>query len=119
MCFYIRIEDLVANAMIEVLKNGNRRFLTYDEIEKYGMEVIEILNKKNEKAVLKLSRQYTDDFLRDYSDFFGEKMDNNLLGISLKEGKDLEDLISYFRGYISLDVLLAFSDDKAVQTLLA
>lgn len=119
MCFYIRIEDLAANAMIEVLKNGNRRFLTYDEIEKYGMEVVGILNEKNEKAVLILSRKYTDNFLREYSDFFEEKTENDLLGISLKEGKDLEDLISYFRGYLSLDVLLAFADNKAIKTLLA
>ncbi len=43
MCFYIGIEDLAANAMIEMLNKGGQRFLTYNEIETYGAEVTQIL----------------------------------------------------------------------------
>ena len=32
MCFYIGIEDLAANALIEGLKKGNKRFLTYKDL---------------------------------------------------------------------------------------
>ena len=78
MCFYIGIEDLAANALIETLKKNDRRFLTYHEIESYGAEVVQILQENGEK------------------------------GISLKEGKEAEDLIQQFRGYLALDVLLAF-----------
>ena len=53
MCFYIGIEDLAANAMIEMLKKGGQRFLTYDEIEMYGAEVIQILKEKGGFNIVK------------------------------------------------------------------
>lgn len=87
MCFYIGIEDLAANALIETLKKNDRRFLTYHEIESYGAEVVQILQENGEK------------------------------GISLKEGKEAEDLIQQFRGYLALDVLLAFVNQRSVQVL--
>lgn len=55
--FYIGIEDLAANAMIEMLKKGGRRFLTYREIEMYGAKAVQILKENGEKAVLMLSRK--------------------------------------------------------------
>ena len=51
MCFYIGIEDLVANALIEVLKKGDKRFLTYNEIENYGAEVVRILKENGAEIV--------------------------------------------------------------------
>ena len=37
MCFYIGIEDLAANALIEILtKNSEKRFVSYEELENYG-----------------------------------------------------------------------------------
>lgn len=114
MCFYIGIEDLAANALIEVLSEGGRRFLTYREIEAYGNKVIELLNEqKSEKAVLILSRDNTAAMYRDYSDFFEEKEENGERGIYLKAEKTREDLIAGFRGYLPLDVLLAFVDQRS------
>ena len=98
MCFYIGIEDLAANAMIEMLKKDGRRFLTYNEIEMYGAEVVQILRENGEKAVLILSRENTDALFRNYSEF-------------------LEDLIQQFRGYLALDVLLAFMNQRSVNVL--
>ncbi len=117
MCFYIGMEDLAANALIETLKKGNKRFLTYEEIEKYGSVVIQILNEKGEKAVLILSRNSTNAFFENYSDFFEERTVNNTKGISLKEDKDMEDLIVKFRGYLSLEVLMAFVNKRSVKVL--
>lgn len=117
MCFYIEIEDLVANALIETLKKGDKRFLTYREIEGYGAEVVQILKENGEKAVLILSRDNTEAFFRNYSDFFEEKELRGNLGISLKDGKKVEDLIRQFRGYLSLDVLLAFMNDRSIRVL--
>ena len=69
MCFYIGIEDLAANAMIEMLKKGKRRFLTYSEIEMYGAEVVQILEENGEKAILILSRENTNALFRTYLSF--------------------------------------------------
>lgn len=117
MCFYIGIEDLAANAMIEMLKKGSRRFLTYNEIEMYGAEVVQILKESGEKAVLILSRENTNALFRSYSEFFEEDEQNGKKGIKLKDDKEVGDLIQQFRGYLALDVLLAFMNQRSVQVL--
>lgn len=58
ICFYIGIEDLPANALIEVLKEPGKRFLTYYELENYGEKVFQILEERGGKAVLILSRDF-------------------------------------------------------------
>ena len=61
MCFYIGIEDLAANALIEILtKNSEKRFVSYEELENYGAEVVKFLCEKGEKAILILSRDCTE-----------------------------------------------------------
>lgn len=117
MCFYIGIEDLAANALIEALSKGNKRFLTYSEIENYGSSVLQFLNEKGEKAVLILSRENTNDLFRNYSDFFVEIENEGTLGISLKENIQIDDLIRKFRGYLAFDVLMAFVSKNTVQAL--
>ena len=115
MCYYIVIEDLVANALIENLKRGSSRFITYRDIENYGAKVIELLNEKSEKAVLILSRQGTNAMLRDYSKYFEEKEVDGLKGIELRSAISEEELINKFRGYLPLDILLAFVNAGSTQ----
>lgn len=119
MCFYIGIEDLVANALIAVLKNdSSKRRVSYAEMESYGAAVVNFLNEKNEKAVLIFSRDRTDAFFHNYSDFFEEYEENGeAKGISLKAEKSLQDLIMKFRGYLSLDLLLAFISENSIKAL--
>ena len=117
MCFYIGIEDLAANALIEILTKTAKTFVTYKELERYGAEVVSILSAQGEKAVLILSRESTNDMFRNYSDIFEEQLINEDLGISLKEGKTVDDLIDRFRGYLAWDVLLAFVNKQSLAKL--
>ena len=117
MCVYIGIEDLAANALIEILKNGTRRFVSYSELEEYGMAVIEILKSNGEDAVLLLSRESTDNMFRNYSDIFEEATVEGAKGISLQTGIDVDKLIEKFRGYLAWDVLLAFVNKKSLEKL--
>ncbi len=120
MKFCIRIKDLAANAMIEILKkNESKRYVTFKELDKYGMEVVKILNKNNEGAILLMSRDETNALFRDYSDFFEPYVDEKGVcqGIKLIEGKNVKDLIYKFRGYLALDVLMAFINEQAVNVL--
>ena len=57
MCFYIGIEDLAANAMIEMLKKGGQRFLTYNEIEMYGAEVVQILKENGQRVEQRMEKK--------------------------------------------------------------
>lgn len=120
MKFYIGIKDLAANAMIEVLKKeDNRRYVTFEEMEKYGTAVVRILNENHEGVILMMSRNDTNALFHDYSDYFNPHVDDMGVcdGISLKDGKNLKDLIYKFRGYLAVDVLKAFINDTAIQAL--
>lgn len=118
MCFYIGIEDLAANALIELMRRETgKKFLTYKEIENYGSNVVNFLNQKGEKAILILSRESTNALFRNYSDYFQEKNVNGEMGIELKKNVTLENLINQFRGYLALDVLMAFVNENSVQAL--
>lgn len=118
MCFYIGIEDLAANALIELMKKNENRTITYQELESYGSAVVSLLNAQGEKAILVLSRDNTNAMFRNYSDFFREVEENGMpIGISLKNGVSLENLIDRFRGYLALDVLLAFINENSIKVL--
>lgn len=117
MCFYIGIEDLASNALIEAMRRAEKTFLTYKKIENYGSRVVEFLNEKGEKAVLILSRESTNALFRNYSDFFEEDDIDGEKGIKLKENITLDKLITQFRGYLALDVLMAFVNENSVQAL--
>ena len=71
MCVYIGVEDLAANALIELLKK-QKRFVSYSELENYGAEIVRFLFKKGEKAILILSRESTNALFRNYSEVFAQ-----------------------------------------------
>lgn len=124
MCFYIGIEDLAANALIEILKTKeetqfDQYCVTLAELEEYGAQVIRHLNEKGEKAILILSRENTSLMFRNYSDFFEEVETEKGIAISLKKGKNVSDLVKKFRTYLAFDVMMAFMDRETVKVLQA
>lgn len=119
MSIRIGIADLVANALIELVDNDeNNREVTYEQLNDYGAIVIETLNAKNEDAVLIISKERTKAFLHDYSDFFEVRMNaKRQKCIALRGGKTTNELRELFRGYLSLDMLLAFISEHSLQAL--
>lgn len=117
MSYFIGIEDLAANALIAVMAKYEKRFLSFADIERYGSKVVQLLNEKGEKAILILSRESTNALFRNYSDFFIESEQDGNKGIYLKDDKTVDDLIDGFRGYLSLELLLAFIDKRSTEVL--
>ncbi len=123
MCYYIGIEDLAANALIEILQTKDDQefsqcIVTLRELEEYGAEVVRYLNeRKGEKALLILSRASTTHMFRNYSDFFEEVETDKGTAIALQKGKTVEDLIEKFRTYIAIDLINAFMDERTVRVL--
>ena len=111
MCYFIAIEDLVENALLNDLV-GDDNFISYRELKKYGARAIRLLLDEGEKAVLVLSREKTAHMLSDYSSYIEEKEIDGVKGISLKSGVNPKDLIKEIRGYLPLDVILAFADAR-------
>ncbi len=117
MSIYIGIEDLVANALIELVERSEKKEVLFKQLDEYGARVVKYLNDKQEQAVLILSKERTDEFLHDYSDYFelfSTRLDE---GIRLKEGIQVKQLWGKFRGYLSIDVMRAFMDENSVRAL--
>lgn len=118
MYIYIGIEDLVANAIIELAENNKERKVLLKDLDEYGAMVVKYLNENNEKAMLILSTERTNVFLHDYSNYFETYCDNGVdEGIKLKESVEIADLWDKFRCYLSADVIRAFMDMNALQKL--
>lgn len=125
MCYYIGIEDLAANAMIEILekkhKDGNEMAeplsVTLRDLEEYGAEVVRYINQRtDEKALLILSRASTMYMFRNYSEFF-EESEEEESAIRLREGKTVEDLKAKFRTYKAFDLINAYMAESTVRIL--
>ena len=117
MCMYIGIEDLVANAIIELVEKSQRNEVLFSEINRYGATVVQILSEKDNKAILILSKERTSAFLNDYSDFFELYTNGTEEGIRLKENISVSQLWEKFRGYLSIDVMRAFTDARSIAAL--
>lgn len=123
MCYYIGIEDLAANALIEILQTKKEQDLsqytvTLKELENYGAEVVRYLNEeKGERALLILSRASTTHMFKNYSDFFEEVETDNGIAIALQKGKTVNDLVEKFRTYLAIDLIYAFMAEKTVSVL--
>ena len=117
MAIYIGIEDLAANALIELVEKSEKREVLFKELDVYGAMVVKYLKDKQEQAILILSKERTNAFLRDYSEFFELYTSEGNEGIRLKTGVGVEQLWETFRGYLSVDVMLAFMDQVSVSVL--
>ena len=117
---FIGIEDVVANALVQVMDTTpDKRFLTYAEIKQYGINVVRFLRDQGKPAVFLYSRDNMATMFHDYGDFFEEKERNGNLGIELRDEKTINDLINTFQGYLALDVLFAFLDENVTKVFKA
>ena len=117
MCIYIGIEDLAANALIELVEKSEKQEILFKQLDEYGARVIKYLNDKQEQAVLVLSKERTNEFLHDYSDYFELFLNGIDEGIRLRAGISVSQLWEKFRGYLSVDVMLAFMDKASLDAL--
>lgn len=92
MYIYIYIEDLVANALIELVENSGKKEVLFKELDAYGTMVVKYLNEKREQAILNLSKDHTAEFLYDYSDYFELFSRGIEEGIRLREGISVNQL---------------------------
>ena len=103
MCTFVKMEYLVANALVELSEKNNVDRISLDTIRKYGIKVEEELKNNKIHAILLYSSDYTKEFLSDYSEWF--EKDGNY--IKIKQGKTIEEIREHILSYISIDVLLA------------
>ncbi|MCH5279931.1 MAG: hypothetical protein J1E61_00570 [Lachnospiraceae bacterium] len=115
---YIQIEDLVANAFIDLLEANSSREILYSDLDKYGAKVIEQINSNGEaKAILVVSRESQLAVVEDYSDMFEAFEREGSKGIRLIEGIHSIDLWDRFCTSLSYIVLRAFQAPAVKEAL--
>ena len=118
MCRFIGIEDLVANALIELMEKNNCRRVDFETLVNYGTVVLSILRQNGEEAIFLLSKEYTNELIRNYSDYFDIEHDElNGDSIALKTNKTVDDLRNRFRAFLTIDCLLAFVNSESLEKL--
>ena len=117
MYIYIEMEDLVANALIELVEKKGKREVGFKELDQYGAKVVEVLSEGETRAILLVSRESQMAMLEDYSDLFEEFERDGAHGIKLKEGIPTSMLWRRFRASLSVKVMLAFQAAETVAAL--
>lgn len=115
---FIGMEDLVANALIEMIEKNYQRRVSFEQLGNYGTVIMRWFHHTGEEVVLLVSKYYTNELIRNYSDFF-EVFDDSETDsyIELKETKTAEDLRAHFRSYLSVDMLMAFTAEENLREL--
>lgn len=109
MYIYIQIEDLVANAFVNLVEKRGVREIFYSDLDAYGAKVIEQLNKQGEtRAILVVSRESQEAILENYSDMFEAFEKDGAKGIRLLDGITPMDLWMRFCTSLSYNVIKAF-----------
>ena len=114
---YLSLEDLVPNALIELVENDVNRSVSYPTILKYGDVVVKELEKRNINAILLIYRDKTLQFEDDYKEIFNFFEIDNIGYVQLKDNISTQYLRKYFRIRQSLDTLIALTSDSSKQAL--
>jgi hypothetical protein len=113
---WIGIEDLVANALIELNERYGIRKVTGEQINAYEKAVLEYLKQKGIHAAYCCDRNMFAQFKNEYSDFFTTYEDKISVTHFMNDNINAANLAEKFRG-ISCKLLRAFMDDDVVNSL--
>lgn len=118
MCYYIGVEDLVANALIELVEQTGNRTVSFSQLHKYGDAIIAKLKKDNTEAMLIFTREKTDQFFHNCSDVFSITETEHDVLITLKDGISTTYLRQRFRIRLALSLLKAFVAEDVLNKIL-
>lgn len=114
---YLTLEDLVPNALIELIENNVSRSVSYPTILQYGSVVVSELKKRNKEGMLHIHRDNTTQFEEDYKEVFDFFEINNVRYVKAKDNISSNYLRKHFRIHQSIDALTALINDNSKQAL--
>ena len=115
MCTFIKMEYLVASALIELYEKKKVIEISLEEVKNYGVKVEEELLENNIRAILLYSNDYTKQFLCDFSQWFEEENGK----IKIKEGVTTNDIRENILSYAPFDLFIALLSEFALKELIA
>ncbi len=113
----LTLEDLVPNALIELIENNVSRSVSYPTILQYGNVVVNELKKQNIDCILQIHRGATSQFEDDYKEIFDFFEINNVRYVKAKDNISSNYLRKHFRIHQSIDTLTALINDTSKQAL--
>lgn len=115
---YIGIEDLVANALIEMMRSeeANRR-ISVKTLADYGTVIVRLLTASGQNAILFLTKESTYEFVHDYAEYFSIIEYENIEYIELKDGIQAEELRRQFRKNLTVDLAKALTGEESLRAL--
>ena len=113
----LTLEDLVPNALIELIENNVSRSVSYPTILQYGSVVVSELKKRNKEGMLHIHRDNTTQFEEDYKEVFDFFEINNVRYVKAKDNISSNYLRKHFRIHQSIDTLTALINDTSKQAL--
>ena len=117
MNYFIDVEDLVANALIELVEKTGNRTVSFSQLNKYGDAIIAKLRARNLDATLIYTRDKTEQFFHDYSDIFTINESESDIEITLNDNISTAYLRKKFRINLAVHLLSAFVSPEAVKTI--
>lgn len=108
MCKFIGIDDLAANALIELIDSNKSPVVSFKSLSAYANAIIRILkDEQDEEVVAIYSRDSRDRFLRNYSDLFSLCDMNGEMAIKFI-GTSTDEIRRNFRTALKVDWIVAF-----------
>ena len=113
----LTLEDLVPNALIELVENNVSRTVSYPTIMEYGDVVVKELEKRNINATLYIHRIKTMQFEYDFKEVFDFFEKDHIGYVKLKDNISTNYLRNHFRISQSLETLSALTSDNSKRVL--
>lgn len=115
---YIGIEDLVASALIELIREEeDNRKISLQALAEYGTVIVRLLTESGQNAVLFLTKESTYEFVHDYADYFSIKLYDGIEYIELNDGVTVAELRNQFRKNLTVDLAKALNGKESLETL--
>lgn len=115
---YIGIEDLVASALIELMKREeSNRKVSLQTLSDYGAVIVKFLTRQGQDAILFLTRESTNEFVHDYREFFSIKVYDGIEYIELQDDITIDNLRNQFRKNLTVDLAKALTTKESLIAL--
>ena len=115
---YIGIEDLVASALIKLIKQEEtNRKISLKSLADYGTVIVKLLMKSGQDAILFLTKESTYEFIHDYAEYFSINEYDGIEYIELNEGITVEELRQQFRKNLTVDLAKAINEAESLEPI--
>lgn len=118
MYYFIGIEDLVANALIELVEKTGNRTVSFSQLNKYGDAIIAKLKANDMDVTLVYTRDSTEQFFHDCSNIFTINETESDIQITLNDNISTTFLRKKFRINLAFHLLSAFVSPETLNVII-